>query len=520
MNKAIKIISQIIFFLWIPESFSVTLYALRLLARSAVLRQFDAMAEPAVILLGTAVAAVFFGRYYCGYICSFGAMQDLSYGVRGFLFKDGKKYIMPKKADTVLSKIKYVILVIILILAVLEIDIPHGISPWTCFGRLTSFVKGSFDMKDVLTAGLVILLAIVWITAFYFRAFCRYLCPVGAVYSLVSVFSHDRRNKPCKNSGDCSICPYKCAKYRIHYPGLIAAFLIFAGTNLYLTYAYSRPDENTATTEKEILAETAEESGTEAAEDAMQPGPFKDGTYEGSGSGYKGEIDVSVTVENGYIVSVEVTGYQDDDTYFNSVRRKLIGEILETQSTDVDAVSGATLSSSGLIEAVNRALDLEPAVIVKEEKQKTEISKPDLSHLEDGEYTGTGIGFRGEIEVAVTVRDHAVETVRIVSYYDNEEYLFHASQPVIDEVVSGEPLDVDAVSGATYSSNALTRAIADALQVDEDCFVILEARPRQEKNKEAHHVTQKFIESDEQYEELVRKYGELMYGADGMKIKK
>jgi len=575
-NKIIKIILQIIFFIWIPESFSVSLYALKTLVRSCAQGQFDHIAEPVLILLGTVVAAIFFGRYYCGYICAFGAMQDLSYDVRGLVSK--KKRLVPARADAVLSKIKYLILAAILILAALGIGIPGEISPWTCFGSLTSFVKGHFDIQNVLTAGLVILLAIVVITAFYFRVFCRYLCPVGALYSLVSAFSHDRRTKPCKNSGDCSICPYKCRKYRIHYPGLIAAVVIFVGMNLFLTFAYEKMLENEAAAEAEVSvsaeevitenaaeddaageaednAENTENAAEETPEDIPEEtdaaGPYADGTYEGAAKGYRGDICVSVVVENGTIVSIEVTDHSDDKSYFRSVERTVIGEILETQSADVDTVSGATYSSRGLIGAVKQALGLEEEAGTEAEEsagndpdeetdgktagneieetdgetaaEETEAASGtldlDLSHLEDGVYEGTGIGFRGEIEVAVTVKDHAVESVRIISYYDNDEYLFHASQPVIDEAVSGEALDVDAVSGATYSSNGLTRAIADALQVDEDVFVILEAKPRAMKNKESHHVTQKFIESDEQYEELVEKYGELMYGADGKKIR-
>ena len=54
---------------------------------------------------------------------------------------------------------------------------------------------------------------------------------------------------------------------------------------------------------------------------------------------------------------------------------------------------------------------------------------------------------------------------------------------VITEVLENKPLDTDAVSGATYSCNGLTRAIENALQVEEDTYTILEAKPRAEKHK-------------------------------------
>lgn len=137
--------------------------------------------------------------------------------------------------------------------------------------------------------------------------------------------------------------------------------------------------------------------------------------------------------------------------------------------------------------------------------------------MKDGNYEGTANGFRGEIKVEVTVKDQKAEKIRILSYYDNEEYLFHVAPAVITEVLENKPLDTDAVSGATYSCNGLTRAIENALQVEEDTYTILEAKPRAEKHKKAHHQVQKFVESEEQYEELVEKYKELIYDSNGKK---
>ena len=117
----------------------------------------------------------------------------------------------------------------------------------------------------------------------------------------------------------------------------------------------------------------------------------------------------------------------------------------------------------------------------------------------------------------VTVKDRKAENIRILSYYDNEEYLFHVAPAVITEVLENKPLDTDAVSGATYSCNGLTKAIENALQVKEDTYTILDAKPRAEKHKKAHHQVQKFVESEEQYEELVEKYKELIYDSNGIK---
>lgn len=506
-----------------PESFAVSLYALKLLVHSICQLKFDYLLEPVLVLAGTFLATIFIGRYYCGYICAFGAMQDLAFDVRRLIWKGGRACRIPSKADTVLSKIKYAVLVCILVLAALNISIPGDFSPWTSFGYITALFKGRFDPQRVLSVGLFVLIAIIIFSGFVYRAFCRFLCPLGAAYSLLSLFSYDRRKRTCKSSGHCSICPHKCERHKVHYWGLAITLVLFIGVNVYLALAMN------TSVQTPVAVEKAKDAGAPAAE--TETGPYQNGIYEGSGTGYRGNVHVVVTMENGCITAIELTEHDDDAAYMNIVQAQLIPEMLKAQSAQVDVVSGATYSSVGLIEAVENAVGAGPetkkaaeqaSVDVAEEEPADEnaaLNSADLSHLDDGVYEGAAIGYRGEIRVAVTVKDHEIEKIRILSYYDNEEYLFHAAPAVIDAVMNEQPLDVDVVTGATYSSNGLMWAIANAIEVDESTFEILEARPRAEKHKKAHHVTQKFIESDEQYEELVEKYRDLIFGPDGKRLK-
>jgi uncharacterized protein with FMN-binding domain len=82
----------------------------------------------------------------------------------------------------------------------------------------------------------------------------------------------------------------------------------------------------------------------------------------------------------------------------------------------------------------------------------------------DGVYTGTGTGFRGDTEVTVTVSSGKITDIEIVSYQDDREYFEHASS-IIDDILSLQSVDVDTVSGATFSSNGILEAVADALNV-------------------------------------------------------
>lgn len=82
---------------------------------------------------------------------------------------------------------------------------------------------------------------------------------------------------------------------------------------------------------------------------------LKDGTYQGSADGYNGTIAVSVTVSGGRVTKISVNSENDTDRFFSSAE-SVLDTIVNQQSLDVDAVSGATFSSAGLINAVSDAL--------------------------------------------------------------------------------------------------------------------------------------------------------------------
>ena len=83
---------------------------------------------------------------------------------------------------------------------------------------------------------------------------------------------------------------------------------------------------------------------------------YKNGTYEGSGTGYGGTITVQVTLQDDTITDVSVTSAPGEDSAYLAQGENVISSIISEQSTDVDTVSGATFSSTGLLEAVNDAL--------------------------------------------------------------------------------------------------------------------------------------------------------------------
>ncbi len=106
-------------------------------------------------------------------------------------------------------------------------------------------------------------------------------------------------------------------------------------------------------------------------------GKFTDGVYEGVGEGFKGAIKVSVKVENGKIATIDLLEMEDTAGIGDKGAEEVIGKIIEAQSTEVEAVSGATISSEGTIEAVEVALGLKEAKVVAKEEPKKEEPKKD-----------------------------------------------------------------------------------------------------------------------------------------------
>lgn len=85
-------------------------------------------------------------------------------------------------------------------------------------------------------------------------------------------------------------------------------------------------------------------------------GSYKDGIYEGSGTGFGGEITVSVTVTQGKVADITVLNADGEDPAYYNQALTVLDKIISAQSAEVDTVSGATFSSTGLIDAVVDAL--------------------------------------------------------------------------------------------------------------------------------------------------------------------
>ena len=94
----------------------------------------------------------------------------------------------------------------------------------------------------------------------------------------------------------------------------------------------------------------------QAAEEQPEESGYLDGTYEGTGLGFGDDITVSVTIQDGKLTDISVVRADGEDKPYYRQAIAVLDEILSSQSTEVDTVSGATLTADGLIEAVADAL--------------------------------------------------------------------------------------------------------------------------------------------------------------------
>ena len=197
----------------------------------------------------------------------------------------------------------------------------------------------------------------------------------------------------------------------------------------------------------------------------------KDGTYKGSANGYGGKVTVNVTVSKKTMTAIDIVSAPGEtDSFFNRAKG-VIDEMLMAQSTDVDVVSGATYSSNGIIGAVKNAL------FGTESNNATAAanagnaggSAPSVSKVsesgtwKDGTYTGSGKGFGGTISVKVTVKDGKISAIDVTSASGETASYFSKAKGIIPKMISGQTTNVDAASGATYSSNGIITAVRNAL---------------------------------------------------------
>ncbi len=108
--------------------------------------------------------------------------------------------------------------------------------------------------------------------------------------------------------------------------------------------------------QQEIDAVNAYNASIRNAEAEEAEGGYRDGTYEGSALGFGDTITVAVTIRDGQLSDISVLDASGEDRPYYEQAVSVLDRMLSAQSTEVDTVSGATLTAEGLIGAVADAL--------------------------------------------------------------------------------------------------------------------------------------------------------------------
>lgn len=219
------------------------------------------------------------------------------------------------------------------------------------------------------------------------------------------------------------------------------------------------------------ISKNIKEDTQEEEQKAVGHFELEDGVYKGTGTGFAGDITVSVQIQDKQIVSIDIISFSDDEAFFTRAKA-VIDIIIEGQTLDVDTVSGATFSSRGIINAVKNALTGEKdsnetgqaqsggAAAAGRTTSVTTVKEPD-SYI-DGIYYGIGTGFGGPLKVKVEISGGKITSIQIVENSDGSSYISKASA-VISSILSKQSTNVDTVSGATYSSVGIIQAVRNAL---------------------------------------------------------
>lgn len=406
--RLLRAASQILFFIFLPALYVGAFDGIKEIYLGVYGHDFSltALLPQTVEAIAIIPVTLLLGRFFCGWMCAFGAMGDFISMLSKRIFK--RRFKIDEKTDKALKSVKYIWLVFLIVVVWSLGSKAFGTSnPWDAFGMLLT--PGSLpDFSYVaahLALALVFLLLIIVGSFFVERFFCRYLCPLGAVFSVISKLRVTSIRKPREKCGKCRICTNSCPMGVALYqkdsvrsgdcidcfectaacprknvgfalkkgdvrPVVAGTMAVAVMTGVY--YAGSFEASALAAGPAAVSAVSggasssigntvhgSEAGGQSAPASSAAPSAakYRDGTYEGSGMGYRGgTTTVSVTVRGGKITDVEVVSTGDSPRFFDRAYPVVTQSILGSQTSQVDAVSGATYSSNGIMQAVADAL--------------------------------------------------------------------------------------------------------------------------------------------------------------------
>ncbi|MBM6999926.1 FAD-binding protein [bacterium] len=199
-----------------------------------------------------------------------------------------------------------------------------------------------------------------------------------------------------------------------------------------------------------------------------------DGTYTAVAPGIGGDVTVTITIKDGRLADVQADGPNETDGIGTRALQSMPPQMVATNSVQVDAVSGASVTSKAILDAAADALAQSGVTLTPE------TAAPVEQHMTPGTYEGEAFGKwkEGTIEgerfgspaiiaptkVAVTVDETKIVSVEVESCDDTPGFIEPCIERVPAAIVESQSLNVDTVTGATMTSQAIISAASQALE--------------------------------------------------------
>lgn len=201
---------------------------------------------------------------------------------------------------------------------------------------------------------------------------------------------------------------------------------------------------------------TAQTQPSAQPSESQSAGIYTPGDYTATAKGYGGDVTVTMTFDANSITNVTIAGDSETAGIGSNAVEQMPQQILDAQSAEVDGVSGATFTSTAVRTAA--------ADCIAQAKGEENIAEVKMA---PGTYVGQGTGFRVSepVTVSVTVSEDEILEIEVdqVNTSEKPAILQSVVDLMLPRVLEYQSVAVDAITGATASSNGVKQAITDAL---------------------------------------------------------
>lgn len=201
---------------------------------------------------------------------------------------------------------------------------------------------------------------------------------------------------------------------------------------------------------------------TPAPTETVEPAGGITGEFTATQTGFGGDVTATLTVSNGTVTAFSAEGKNETAGIGGAALEKLneglaafvSGQVTEIDLSDVDTVSGATVTSTAAINAAGQAVKM---ALGEDTGAKTPVA--------DGDYDVEAIGnsLTKNLKARVSFKDGALSGVAVLEHGETNEIFLTVTENLIPRLIESQSLAVDSITGATISSNAVKDAVAQAI---------------------------------------------------------